>query len=451
MTDVISEVMEKGILLLETIAVLCCIHGMFPKVKLADMRSGVFILGNVILLEVINTYSLGHIRTTWLYLGWCMFFLWKFRCSLKRAVWGTVICVVMVTVLQFLVAVILVLCGVREPLWISLAGNGLVIIVLLWFRRKSQICNLMLFADKGVIGWIVLLGTVLVMSADLLVYSKLNKGVWLENFLGAIPIAGLLLLIMGSFFEKNKENSQIKEELQQRRDLQYLYQDLLNQVRIKQHNFNNQITAILGSHYIYKTYEELVKSQEELCENIQQDNKFYKLLWLQDGIVAGYLYQKFKELEKEGVKVEYTIATRNFRVAVPIQVVMEILGILLDNAAEATKGMSGETESDKRDSGNVEAEEGHAIIWVSIAETEDCNILEFSNVHPMVSYEEIESWFAFGQSGKGKNRGIGLARVRQLCEDYPCDIGVENRKTEGENRIVFSLFLEKDFETKRGP
>lgn len=244
----------------------------------------------------------------------------------------------------------------------------------------------------------------------------------MELFVGVIPMAIMIIINIGAWLGKEKEFSDTKDELEKRKNLQYLYQDLLTSVRIRQHNFNNQITAILGTHYVYKTYEELVKSQQKFCEEIKNNNKYYALLKLEDSVLAGFLYKKFLELEYEKIEIEYGVKSGKFHPNIPVQYLIEMLGILLDNAAD-----------------EVKIRQFDRIIQIIIREEGEKYIIEIANKCDYISYDEITKWFSLGKSSKGNYRGIGLYRVKQICSEQNCNLIVKNVDIMKENWIKFIL------------
>ena len=106
---------------------------------------------------------------------------------------------------------------------------------------------------------------------------------------------------------------------------------------------------------------------------------------------------------------------------------VEVLGILLDNAAEAM----------------VIADE-RKVIGVSFLAEAERYLFAVRNRHARVSYREIESWFELDQSSKGKQRGIGLYRVRNLCKEFGYSICVDNQLIKDENWITFTFIIPRE-------
>ena len=70
----------------------------------------------------------------------------------------------------------------------------------------------------------------------------------------------------------------------------------------------------------------------------------------------------------------------------------------------------------------------------------DCLIVDEAQ---FLTREQVEQLFENGYSTKGSERGLGLARVKQIADKYNLDIQVENQEINKKNRIVFRLVIKK--------
>ena len=202
------------------------------------------------------------------------------------------------------------------------------------------------------------------------------------------------------------------------------YDKLLEQVRLREHEFNNHMTAILATHYTYRTYDKLVEAQSEYCKRMLSENKYNRLVLMQDKVFAAFLYEKLTELEAQGIEVEYKYRAEGEpgKCHISTYQLIEMAGILLDNAEEAVKD-----KTDRR-------------ICVEMYERGDRGTsFKVRNVHEYVPYSTIQGWFEKGVSSKGTTRGLGLYHLKQLCTKNNCSICCENYEIDGENWIAFSF------------
>lgn len=219
-----------------------------------------------------------------------------------------------------------------------------------------------------------------------------------------------------------RERDEARKEAKLMEDEQKKYDKLLEQVRLREHEFNNHMTAILATHYTCQTYDKLVEAQSEYCRKLMAENKYNKLVLLQDKTFSAFLYEKLAEIEEQGIETGYKSTGEFTHENISTYQLIEMAGILLDNAAEAVKN-----RADRK-------------ISVEIRQTDRAS-LTVRNVYPYVPYSEIESWFEKDASSKGLSRGLGLYHLKQLCTKTGCSICCENTELGGANWISFTLML----------
>ncbi|MGN0307436.1 MAG: sensor histidine kinase [Lachnospiraceae bacterium] len=254
---------------------------------------------------------------------------------------------------------------------------------------------------------------------------KKKKSVLL-TFMPVFPLIWLTLLWRFKWIKAEEKLAQQEKRIKQAEKNQENYKELLEGVRIFQHGIKNHFLAIHSFHYTCHTYEKLVQAQRGYCAKLEADNRFSCLLKIANQQLAGFLYAKLQEIEKEGIRIECMVHTALEKLAVPEYVMIELLGILLDNAAEA--------QGSSREGDGME---------IHIKEKGDFYCFCIGNQFPYVSLEEIIGWFNKEVSSKGEGRGLGLYRIRKLCEEWDCRIIFENRERKGRNWIEFRVEAKK--------
>lgn len=168
-----------------------------------------------------------------------------------------------------------------------------------------------------------------------------------------------------------------------------------------------------------------MRAQEEYCNRIREENKYNHLLLIGNKLLVGFLYEKFQEIEEEGINLEYKIATNLENLRIPIYRLIEIIGILIDNAVEALKEVANKN------------------VVIEIGENEKEYYFLIRNRCNYVSYSQMSEWFEFEYSSKAEGRGIGLYHAKTLCEELNCDIVCENINIRNENWIKFTVLIQK--------
>lgn len=201
------------------------------------------------------------------------------------------------------------------------------------------------------------------------------------------------------------------------------YEQLVREVRMRQHELGNQLSAA-------KTLSSGEVSQ--YLEELNRDQRYNVLLLCGDPLLAGLLYQKCKEAEAQGIRVESHISARLEAYALPQHELIAIVGGLLDNAIDAELSRPADERSIRI---LVDAEDGQYRITVA-------------NRFPYVPYETMHGWFREGHTSKGTGRGLGLAHTREICADGRADIAYGNQETDGDNEVFFMLYLKPAQETE---
>lgn len=203
------------------------------------------------------------------------------------------------------------------------------------------------------------------------------------------------------------------------------YKNMIEDVRAKQHDFDNHLSAIVSQHYICNDYDSLVERQKDYISMVSKNNKYNRLLWSGESVIVGFLYGKCLEAEKKEIEVDYHLRVSDFDCAIPDYQLIRIIGNLFDNAVEAVG------EMDKR------------IIRFLMEEREDGIHLEIANPCMNIDRNEIAKLFKRKYSKKGENRGYGLYNVKKLCDQHgialSCDTGVE----EEVSWMRFQAFIKK--------
>lgn len=203
-------------------------------------------------------------------------------------------------------------------------------------------------------------------------------------------------------------------------------EELVKEIRARQHEFDNHINAILNMHLTVDNYEELVEKQSDYIHEIRRDSasRYLSLLRISDKVLAGFLYSKIVSSPEN---VETDVEVRNWEIISKVSEhsMIEIVGVLVDNAYEACAVNGGRVK-------------------IYLDSKDDHMILEILNQYRKLSFEEISRFFEYGYSTKEEStvqRGIGLSRVKSLIEKADGEITVGQEDVDGENYIHFTVVI----------
>ncbi|MEF9941005.1 MAG: GHKL domain-containing protein [Lachnospiraceae bacterium] len=249
----------------------------------------------------------------------------------------------------------------------------------------------------------------------------------LEVRMIAVFILLIIVILWGLIDWKSQYEIMKKQEEELKMYQLYIQplEELVKDIRVRQHEFDNHMNAILNMHVTIDNYEELVASQLEYARLCVQPNnrEFIPLLKISDKILAGFLYSKLIS-NQENVYVELEVCSQEIVSKISEHDLIEIIGTLVDNAYEAcTK------------------EKQHVIM--SLDSREDKIYFEIKNQFNKIPLEEIGRFFEKGYSTKGTsgNRGFGLYNAKMIVQKYQGEITVEVEYIGGENYITFKVII----------
>ncbi|WP_352420141.1 GHKL domain-containing protein [Proteiniborus sp.] len=234
-------------------------------------------------------------------------------------------------------------------------------------------------------------------------------------FIGIIFV-NLVLLKNGLREEYTERQLQIYEK--------YLpvIDQLINELRKRQHEYDNHIQALKMLTTINTDYESTIKTITRYSEQLAIQSDLGKLIKLNNKVLAGFLYSKQKLAEKLGIDFEIVINDYDFSTRLLDYELVEVIGNLINNAFE--------TEVEKN------------TVEIILSKNQDMDIIKVKNKHPYLGYEVINSMFRKGFSTKSnKSRGYGLPNLKEIIKKYKGEVSVSNIKYDNENYVVFRVSI----------
>ncbi len=199
------------------------------------------------------------------------------------------------------------------------------------------------------------------------------------------------------------------------------FRKVINQIKIRQHKFQNQLDAIYSLHRIYDDYNTLVEAQRRYLGKLADYELPTDVLILENPIVIAHLYEKINEAQKTGVRIRLRLSCSLLECGIHDIHLVEILGTFLDNAIQDMQ-TAGETE----------------FLYLEVKQEERI-IVRVANPHRKLQYYEFLKMFEMGYSTKGENRGVGLYQVKKLAQKYNSELLTQNQVMDGKNYICFTL------------
>lgn len=414
---------DRLYLVSEIIAVLLCLHGLYGEkfgwniytILLIGIEFVVYQMNlfwdrdaflKIFVGILIYIYSIVRFRKTW-------------KCNLLNCI----LCIVIASVMQLI-------CYFPVMIWHeALAGiiNDVVNVLflcLIFILYKSQLLYRisMYMQQKGkVVAAFSILSAVFIFYTmyKLGVYHRLDLAEYMLLLFSVILLFALLLLLQ----RQKLLNLQMKAEA----DLNKLYgnavTELIDKVRIIQHNYESQLGVIQGMIFSADTLEELKEEHHKYYNAVIQEDGYAKILsGNNDQVIAGLLYSKLCNVDMEKIRITYHIRLNKITNSFLATDVVKILGVLIDNALdEAVKY-------------------AHPQLEIKVYEEKGLKI-EVGNICKRINNAEITSFFKKGSSTKGEGRGLGLFEVKNTVNKRKGMIVPENIEKDGENWFYIRVYL----------
>lgn len=248
----------------------------------------------------------------------------------------------------------------------------------------------------------------------------------MEHFISNyLIIVGIMLILIianvGEVYHYFKQKEQQKC-VQVYEEYLPIIEGLIEQVRIRQHDYHNKLQSIHALAYVCEDFESLKGALLETTEHDMLPDFEMNLLKLNMHLVSGFLFSKIRQAGKEGKKLHLDIEQYVIRTACTEYEVIEYLGILIDNAIEATN--EGET------------------IFAKIGSQDDKVVFEIKNPGPHLTSEFCKNIFKKGYSTKKDGEGchgIGLYKLNRMVKEYDGKLILENVEVDQKEYISFEL------------
>lgn len=395
-------------LLLEVFTFLYGFAAIYGRKMKYDIYDVTYIIADMMLLIGINEKTIPSYLVSLTYVLLCIYCMLKYKVSAKKAVvnWGIVF--VYVTVIQLICYVpVRYLFGIHSVIKEALVFlECFFIMYFLGVKLKMKEISDFLLGNHIIL--LIISGFLFLGLGTQIWKIKENEFIDAED---GIPLIYFLVLLFVMVYEwqKTRNDAERKKAQLEMNALYYdAYEGLIQSIREKQHDFKNHINAVAGMIYTNDTYEELADQQKKYFDEILGEMEEVSLLTLvENPLLSGFLVRKIREAELKGIAVTWECVWKSQELKVPEYKLVEMMGILFDNAMEATEKL------EKNRIMQVSLGKEGALFVFSIVNTYDGELL---------STEIFEN----GHSSKGKSRGLGLAKLRRMTEEAGGGICMEH-------------------------
>ena len=271
----------------------------------------------------------------------------------------------------------------------------------------------------------LILSNCFLLIASIMLYSKLSSDTFFDSFMLVILCCFVIIFfnIHTLYYTQRMEQQRVALEAYE----QYLpiVNELIDFVRARQHNFDNQLSTLRGLPLNHHTYEDLAKALNQNIDTVTSDSNAAQLLSLNKKLVAGFLFNKYFESQKNNQLLTIQLKTSTLPDSVPEYTLIEMMGILIDNALEASPQ--------------------DMPVYFTLSMTKENRLsVCCQNFGPQITPEFRRNIFKKGYTTKEDPdhcHGLGLYTLKKLLTQYHITIRLENETIENQRYITFELTL----------
>ena len=411
---------------MEAVMFLICVHAVFGEKLTLNWKSVGFVVVDVSILAFIHVNAGTALLVLGIYIWMYIYSMINFKVNDIDLFLKCIISIGIATMIETCATIIVVPfeAYVEEKcLMISVAS---ICSVFLGLILKKTITKCIKVISKLKRKWhVIFIGMELICVAVLLGINYQKSSI--SKFLGLLVIVLVALTVLFALKIQQMENLIAIKEINLKLQGIYgnTYEEMITQLRRQQHDYKNQLAALKSIHMI-----ENDNLDEKCVEYIQmlEKNKHYDdiLFKCNNSILAGFLYHKCVACEASDIVVDYDIFVDEAECQLALYELIEILGILVDNAQEAVSANGMEKK-----------------IGIVCREQREGIKIEVENPAEYMDSRMIEDIFRLGYSSKGEQRGIGLNNVKRLASKIKTDILVQNKDYNNQNWISFQMIIPK--------
>lgn len=404
---------------------LICLHLLNRKKITINMLMIFIIVANVILIEIVNTYQLPAIVLFALYFALVIYNIIQFDNSVLGVLVDMTLLLLNMGIIQLSAMLLIIkmfhVSVVDEN--ISAVCNVVLLFFILIFERLVGYSRVKKYVlEKSWLTYLVI--TVCIVG---IVYGLVGTKIWKRMpTLLFVWIVFFCTILFSTWYRwiKQKEISREREhDLQIHKSYYDSFTKLIGDIRERQHDYKNQIQAVYNQYYMDTIDEKFVSERKAYCQEIRNFDRYSGLLKCSNSIIAGFLYGKFTEAERMNVEVKFSVGFSREHFSIPLYIIIEVMGIILDNAIEAVLELS------------------EKIVYF------EC--MEYMNTFKILCKNEIIGMnatdfillFEGNKSTKGRDRGIGLRKLKKYSKLYGYTINVDDEKNGDKSYIIITITL----------
>lgn len=291
-------------LLLEALSIVICLHHLYGEKFRLEIKTIGFLAIDMIIMTAINYFNWPRIFTMIIYPILFIYCGLRFGFKIKKMIVNNILCIIIVGVFQ-IGASVLCYYIFRVELINDIKliiVNGIVLVMVILLCNIVQLKRIFVYMQaKGKIIFITIILMVVITTVCLISFKGLYE-MHVKQYIIMLLFVGFICILAAQIGKYKIHAKEIEIELKMHELYAESFKELIDNVRMRQHEFDNHLNTIYSMHLLSNSYEELVEMQRSQCKEIEKDNRYNKLLKNDNQIIRGFLYTNFLKAEKKELR-----------------------------------------------------------------------------------------------------------------------------------------------------
>ena len=347
-----------------------------------------------------------------------------YKRNMKDTIYIYILSTIILLLIQFTIITILAILNVNMDLNFKsgLIAQFTMISIALIIRKVLPI-NLLynyIYIKNKIIKYLIL--NIFAILFSILLYRYMDMEGVLKDII-VVATLSMAIIYINFFLMNNGIKNQIEDQkLLTLEKYLPIIDELMGEIRSKQHEFDNHIQALNMITVTSEDYETIITSMKKYMKDIDSFQDTTNLIKLDNKILAGFLYSKLKKSQDMNIKFFIDIKDLGFKTNLKDYELIEVIGNLIDNAFET---------------GVIDN-----IVFLKLKGEKDMSVIEVRNKHSYLDNDTINKIMRVGYSTKLKDgRGYGLPNMKKIITQHAGRIEVSNESISDENFLVFRILL----------
>ncbi len=314
-----------------------------------------------------------------------------------------------------------------DTLYLGIIGNSITIVIIAIVFRLFRIGYYISILRNNRLSFdLILINMVLLFEIENILFKNYNRDYHEYRIL--ILVCIIIVVLLNFIIISNERRVFIAQNETEfyKRDVKVMH-SLIEELRSRQHQYDNRFQTIIGLPYIHKDYESLKGAIEEYSNYITDEYTDLTILQINYHLVGAFLFSKLKYSESLNKPLHITVKNPVLNTRAKEPDIVEILGIVTDNMIEASK-----------ESGRCEL-----ILDSYENRVEITTINEGPKLTPDIQLNLFKKGYSTKTNTDDNQRGYGLFILSGIVKKYGGDIYVGNDYSpDGKTTyIVFRIIL----------